>query len=118
MPSPEHGSIVWAMVADPNGHKKRRPVVILTPTKEIIAGASLVGVAVTSTPTIPKPPLHVELPWHSDKHEKTGLFRKSWAICTWIVKFKFEEIEKTSPGPVPESHLILINSFVLRLKTN
>jgi hypothetical protein len=116
MPSAKKGSVVWAEIADKNGHKKNRPAVILTDTNLILPNADIVGVAVTGTPTIPKPPLHVELPWHADTHPETGLFKQCWAICTWLVIFKFESIQRASPGTIPSSHLLLIERFVSNLK--
>ena len=111
MADPVQGSVVWAMIADRNGHKKCRPAVILTPTNEIVAGTTLVGVAVTGTPTIPKPPRHVELPSHPNRHPETGLYKKCWAVCEWVVTFVIEEIDEVV-GQVPESHFILIQAFV------
>ncbi len=36
--TPQLGSVVWAEIADANGHRKSRPAVIVTPTTEVLAG--------------------------------------------------------------------------------
>jgi len=58
------GHIVWAEIADPNGHRKLRPAVIVTPTDQVATSGPLEVVAVTSRLEDPLPADHVLLPWH------------------------------------------------------
>lgn len=55
MPRLVTGRIVWADVADPNGYRKLRPAVIVTPTEEIAPSGSIDVVAVTSRLENPLP---------------------------------------------------------------
>ena len=52
--------IVWVIVRDRNGFRKRRPAIILTPTSEISGAQPLVIMAVTTTYPDPAPPEHIE----------------------------------------------------------
>jgi hypothetical protein len=107
----QYGSVVWARVVDRNGHEKSRPVVVLTPSGEIKPGAVLAGVAVSSAPTLPRPPEHVPLPWQNGGHPRTGLNRPCWAICPWIVAFPFEAVEDIA-GIVPTK---ILNEIIAKL---
>ena len=75
MPTIQHGTVAWVIVSDKSGHAKERPVVILTPTADIIPGAIIVGAAVTTRDDVPKPPGHVELPWSRGGHPKTDFIK-------------------------------------------
>lgn len=59
------GRIVWAEIADANGIRKLRPVVIVTPSDRITPAAPLDVIAVTSRVPEPLPHDHVLLPWHA-----------------------------------------------------
>jgi PemK-like, MazF-like toxin of type II toxin-antitoxin system len=115
MPTAQQGSVIWALIPDKNGHSKRRPAVVITETKAICPGATIAGVAVTSRPTIPRPPLHIELPWDKNTHPVTGLFKQCWAVCSWVVTFRFEDIYRVSLGPIPASHFLIIQALVVSL---
>ena len=70
------GRILWTPVADHNGHNcYDRPVVILTPSKEIAAADELVGVVASNTAyrEEPRPHTYVELPFHPSGRVCTGL---------------------------------------------
>jgi len=51
-PSPSRplqlGSVVWAELEDPNGYRKVRPGVVVTPTADINAGKPVRVVAITT----------------------------------------------------------------------
>jgi len=84
VPQPERGRIVWVELPDPQGRNaKHRPVVILTATEEIKPGEPIVGVAISTTIDPAFPEAHVEIPWHRSGHPKTGLSKRSAAVCTW-----------------------------------
>lgn len=99
------GSIVWAVVPDPRGvNPKRRPIVLLTPADEIRPGVPIGGVAISTTSPDPPPPECVELNWDPQGRSSTGLRRRSWAVCTWIVEMLPESVE-ASDKYVP-SHVV------------
>jgi mRNA-degrading endonuclease toxin of MazEF toxin-antitoxin module len=70
------GQIVWAEVADENGVRKARPVVILTSDNRLATSGPLEVVAITSRLPQPLPADHVLLPWHAQGHPRTGLNRR------------------------------------------
>ena len=95
------GQIVWAVVRDRNGFRKRRPAIILTPETEIHENQPLVLMAVTTSYPDPPPPNHVELPWHHDRRKaSTGLARRSAAVTDWLVTAYADEVDETI-GKVP-----------------
>ena len=102
MASPETlqiGRIVWAEIADRNGIRKQRPAIIVSSTDD--AGV-LTVVAVTSRVPNSLPDDHVLLPWHPQGHPRTGLNRKSAAVCSWlneIVSSDILELAGLVPGP-------------------
>lgn len=97
----EQGSIVWASVTDRNGHSKRRPVVVVTSTDDILMDASIVGVAITSTLPEEVPHTYIELPWSHLRHPTTGLYKRSAAVCNWLVSFKVSDVVQSGTWKVP-----------------
>lgn len=88
----QQGSIIWANVADPQGRNaKDRPAVILTPNEEIEAGEALFVVIATSVFDEPLTEMQVKLPWHRNRHPKTGLYKPCVVLCDWLT-----ELPKTS----------------------
>jgi len=57
------GSVVWAELEDPNGYRKVRPGVVVTPTADIHAGKPVRVVAITTRLPNPLPDDYVLLPW-------------------------------------------------------
>ena len=87
------GSIVWALIRDPRGaNPKERPVVIISPTDAIVAGAEVAGVAVSSSVPSPPPPNCVELPWQAQGNAATGFRKPSWAVCDWAVVLRYDDV--------------------------
>jgi mRNA-degrading endonuclease toxin of MazEF toxin-antitoxin module len=103
------GTIIWAEIADPNGVKKPRPAVVVTPTDAIMPGGSLDLVAITSFIPDPLPDDHVLLPWHPQGHPRTGLNRKSAAVCNWVAVVSVDIFQSVA-GVVPSTLLIEIMS--------
>ncbi len=101
------GQIVWAAVADARGYRKLRPAVIVAPSDRIRAGGPLEAVAVTSRLPEPLPPDHVLLPWHRQRHPKTGLTRKCAAVCTWVVRIHPDDVQDAA-GVLPGATLLEI----------
>lgn len=94
------GRIVWADIADPNGHRKLRPAVIVTPSDRLTAPGPIDVVAVTSRLEDPLSDDHVLLPWHAQGHPRTGLNRRCAAVCTWLAHISEADIKDVG-GVVP-----------------
>jgi mRNA-degrading endonuclease toxin of MazEF toxin-antitoxin module len=99
------GQIVWAEVADINGVRKARPVVIVTPDDCLTTAEPLEAVAITSRLPQPLPADHVLLPCHAQGHPRTGLNRKCAVVCTWLTRIKRQDILNVV-GIVPGSILL------------
>ncbi len=106
-PKAATGRIVWAEIADSNGIRKLRPAVIVTPTERIVAGGSVTVVAITSRLNEPLPDDHVVLPWHPQRHARTGLNRRCAAVCTWLAQITESDI-KDFAGIVPSTVMTVI----------
>jgi hypothetical protein len=103
------GSIVWAIVRDHNGFRKRRPVIVLTADPDALAKGPIVVMAITTTFPDPSPPECIELPWNNDRRKTpTGLARRSAAVTNWLDMVYLDEIEETI-GIVPAKQLRLIH---------
>lgn len=108
MPTPQRGRIVLVEVLDPQGsNPKVRPVVILSSNEDIQSGDDIVGVCISSQLSDANSKFQVELPWHRDGHARTGLRKRSAAMCNWIVSFKAEQI-KEQKGVVPDPKMLQI----------
>jgi hypothetical protein len=97
------GSIVWAEIADANGVRKLRPAVILRSADQATFAGPFDVVAVTSRLADPLPADHVLLPWHPRGHPRTGLNRRSAAVCAWLAQVAESDIQDVGgivPGPV------------------
>ena len=83
---PSKGDIVTVNnMLDPNGRNpKRRPAVIVSDRSQ-----SFIVVAISSRLDKATDKTHVMLPWESGGHPKTGLNRKSAAVCFW-----YEEVSE------------------------
>jgi mRNA-degrading endonuclease toxin of MazEF toxin-antitoxin module len=110
----QFGRIVWAEIVDANGIPKLRPGVIVTPTDRITPGVLLDVIAVTSRVPEPLPQDHVLLPWHAQRHPRTGLTRKCAAVCTWVVRIRHTAIREVA-GIVPGTVMLEILSKVTAL---
>jgi hypothetical protein len=87
------GRIVWADVADANGHRKLRPAVVVTPSDELAQSRLIDVVAVTSRLEDPLPDEYVLLPWHARGHPRTRLNRRCAAVCTWLAQIAEGDIK-------------------------
>jgi hypothetical protein len=109
VPKPVRGRIIKADVLDPQGrNRKRRPLVIITPSEEILPGHSFWGVAITSSISQPLPDDCVALPFHPGGHSKTKLKAFCAAKCTWLQKIEHEEDIQEYLGFVLEKQLLEI----------
>lgn len=71
-----------------------RPAVVVAPDNEIRAGLPLTLVAITGTITDPLPETQVELPWDPTGKARSGLKKRSVAVCNWRVEIEASEIER------------------------
>jgi mRNA-degrading endonuclease toxin of MazEF toxin-antitoxin module len=88
-------------------NEKDRPLVIITATSEIRPDEPVVAVAITTQIPNPLPEELVELPWHRNKHAKTGLNKPCAAVCNWVVELQQSDIQ-TVAGVVPAAKLVEI----------
>ena len=96
-----YGRLIWAVLKDRNGFRKRRPAVILTPSDQITTTEPFVVAAVTTTFGSPPPPGHVELPWNPDpRRVSTRLAQRSAAVVSWLETLYADEVEEAK-GDVP-----------------
>lgn len=88
-----HGDIVWAEVPDPKGYKKDRPLVVIGVDDDLTL--PLICCCVTTTDKDPRPQSYMRIPWDSSGRSSSGLREPSFAVATWIVEIKREEIRRT-----------------------
>lgn len=105
----QQGSVVSAEVADPRGLVKRRPVLIITPTDEIVLNGTIVALAITTTFPDPPESNQVLLPWHSSGYCPTGLRRRSAVVCDWAVPIRPSQV-KSVTGFLPTKYLLEVMS--------
>jgi hypothetical protein len=110
------GSIVQALVCDPQGRNpKVRPLVVITPTSEILASKLLVGVAITGQFSNPLCRDEVALPYHPGGRASSGLRKPSVAKCTWLVTVRPEDIAEHK-GFLSAERLLAVLSAVQSLE--
>jgi mRNA-degrading endonuclease toxin of MazEF toxin-antitoxin module len=113
VPSLQCGAIVIATVQDPRGtDPKTRPIVILSSNEDIAAGKPVKGVAVTTQQTDPSE--SVELPWHRQRHSRTGLREQCRAHCKWIIQVDQSDVQRII-GVVPGAQFLEIAQKVASL---
>ncbi len=111
----QSGDIVWVRMVDPHGvNENVRPVVVVTSSDEISAGAPVVGACITTTLPNPLTEDYVELPWQPQGRVRTGLRRRCAALCTWLVQVDPAQIEETR-GRVPGDQLTEIQTRISQL---
>lgn len=103
------GQIIWADIADANGMSKARPAVVVTASDQITPAGTLEVIAITSFLPDPLPGDHVLLPWHAQGHPRTGLNRKSAAVCSWVATISTGDVQSVA-GIVPTAELAEIVS--------
>jgi hypothetical protein len=101
------GQIVWVEIADANGIRKARPAIVMTKDDRIVPAGLVEVVAITSFLPDPLPDDHVLLPWHAQGHPRTGLNRKSAAVCTWQARVFLSDIQNVV-GVVPSPIMLEI----------
>jgi mRNA-degrading endonuclease toxin of MazEF toxin-antitoxin module len=115
MPTPCRGRIVWVEMLDPQGRNpKRRPAVIVSADEEIKATGEAWVVAVSTQLGESPREDQVDLPWHADRHPRTGLTERCSAVCTWLTKIKVDSIINYL-GTVPAAPMLTILGKVATL---
>lgn len=108
------GSVVWALVRDHRGQRKRRPAIVLT--AEISDEKPIALMAITTTYPDPAPSDHVELPWSPQPGKaRTGLARRSAAVLTWTDTVSLEDID-TPVGSIPAKVMATISQRMSEMK--
>jgi len=87
------GSVIWAEIEDPNGHRKVRPAVIVSPSEDIESGKPVRLVAITTRLTTPLPVDYVLLPWDPQGTARSGLRRKCAAVASWQAVISASDVQ-------------------------
>ena len=111
----EFGQIILAPVADGRGHVKPHPAVIVSPTEQIVAGAEIRVVCVSTQIEDPSPPYHIPLPWKRPRHPRTGLNKPNVAKCNWMARVDPSDILAVL-GFTPPGHLERIQEALKTLR--
>ena len=113
----EQGDIVIVVdLLDPQGRNpKDRACVITSAPEQILAGGPLDVVAITTVLPDPLPFDHVPLPWHAQRHPRTGLNKRNAAVCSWLVEVDASRVVHKI-GHVPRKPLIQINTVLETLR--
>ena len=80
----EYGQIILVPVADGRGNVKPHPAVVVSPSDQIVPGAKLRVVCVSTQLEDPCPSHHIPLPWQRPRHPRTGLNKANVAKCNWL----------------------------------
>lgn len=81
------GQLVWVEVADFNGFRKVRPVVVISTSSDPPSSTRVTAVAIATKIPAKLPDDQVLLPWAAEGRCHSGLRRRSAAVCSWIVTF-------------------------------
>jgi len=112
-----YGQIVLANVSDGHGHTKTRPVVIVTPTADIIRDEPILAVCISTQIKRPMPAEHVPIPWSNPRHPRTGVNKPNVAKCNWVVSVLSEDIIEVR-GIVPAKPMGQIDAVLKRLESD
>jgi mRNA-degrading endonuclease toxin of MazEF toxin-antitoxin module len=113
----ERGDIVIVVdLLDPQGRNpKDRACVVVSHPDRILAGGPHDVVAITTVVPDPLPPDHVPLPWHAQRHPRTGLNKRNAAVCSWRVEVDASRFARTI-GRIPDKRLFQIDTILLELQ--
>jgi mRNA-degrading endonuclease toxin of MazEF toxin-antitoxin module len=105
VPKPEQGRIILVEVMDPQKrNSKTRPAVSISENKQIKEDGRIICVAVTSAVPDKLPGDFVLLPFHPGGKSRTGLRKRSAAMCSWLFEVREDQIERYL-GIVPSAKL-------------
>jgi PemK-like, MazF-like toxin of type II toxin-antitoxin system len=101
-------------VADGHGNIKPHPAVILSPSDQIVPGATLRVVCVSSQVEDPCPDHHIPLAWQRPHHPRTGLNKPNVAKCNWLARIDQGDVINVL-GFAPPRQLARIEEELRRL---
>lgn len=106
------GSVTWADLTDRHtGQPARRPVVVVSPTRDLLPGGTAL-VVVVSTDVVGTPAENaVALPAAADGSAPTGLRQPCVAVCDWLEVLPVAALDAPR-GAVPAGVLAVILSKV------
>lgn len=105
-----HGRIVWVRVVDPQGRNpKTRPAVVISSNQDLDLGQDPVVVAITTQ--LDKAPEEHSVILPGGPGCRSGLSRKSAAVCIWVERIKPADIEREG-GVLPVALMTEINAKV------
>lgn len=108
--------VIVAGLLDPQGRNpKDRACVVVTPPDQIEEGAPFDVVAITTKLPDPLPLDHVPLPWHAQRHPRTGLNKRNAAVCSWLAEVEASRTVRVI-GHVPGDQLLQIESVLKVLR--
>ncbi len=108
MPILAQGAVVLAQVADPRGQNpKVRPALVVSSDPDIKENRPLALVAITSTIIEPLLDNHVDLPWDPTGKARSGLKKRSAAVCDWLITVEQGQIERII-GHLPPTLMVEI----------
>jgi mRNA-degrading endonuclease toxin of MazEF toxin-antitoxin module len=111
----EYGQIILVPVADGHGNVKPHPAVIISRSDEIVPGATVRVVCVSSQLEAPSPTYHVPLPWQRPRHPRTGLNKPNVAKCNWLARVDQSDVIRVL-GFAPAGHLATIEQELKTLR--
>jgi hypothetical protein len=112
------GSVIRARVPDPQGDNvKVRPLVVVTPTTEISAQQTFVGVAITGSFSEPLAKDEVALPYHPSGTASSGLRKPCVAKCSWLVELNGVDVVDLK-GHLSKERLIAVLNRIAALEEN
>jgi hypothetical protein len=88
--------------------------VIITPTQDIQPDGEVLVVGISTQINAAPAEVQVELPWHPQKHPRTGLRERCAAVCTWMEHVAVSAIQSEAgdvPGPLLARLLSIIGSL-------
>lgn len=91
MPQYKQGDIVLARVRSSDGKRIAwsHPVILLNDDSQIVPGADLDIVVITSKFRTPLKPGQILMDWSPNGHKETGLDRKCIAECGWKLEIPY-----------------------------
>ena len=113
----ERGDVVIVVgLLDPQGrNSKDGACVIVSTPEDIAAGALLKLVAITTVLPDPLPFDHVPLPWHAQRHPRTGLNKRNAAVCSWRIEVDASRLDRAI-GRIPDRRLYEIDVILQTLE--
>jgi hypothetical protein len=116
MSSPCYGRIVWVELLDSvHGTTfEDHPAVIITPTDEIDPEGTVYIVGISTKKGIAPAEHQVDLPWHAEGKNRTGLTRPCSAVCSWVHEVARRDVRRYG-GIVPGRESLRIVGLVRQL---